>query len=56
MTIDQLVKAALSSNDEVRLVLEVATRAREMEAREISREIGVSTDVVVVPIHPQCAV
>ncbi|MGA9564719.1 MAG: hypothetical protein WBS19_04270 [Candidatus Korobacteraceae bacterium] len=56
MKADQQIKDALNSNDEVRLVLEIATRAREVEAREMPREIGTSTDVVVVPIHPQCAV
>lgn len=54
--ITQLVKDALNGNDEIRLVLDVATRARETEDRELPREINVSTDVIAIPLQTQTAV
>jgi hypothetical protein len=52
----QLVKDTLESNDEVRLVLDIATRARELEARELPRENNVSTDVIAIPLQTQAVV
>ena len=52
----QLVQEELDKNPDVRLVLEIATRARETEAKEPPRELGASTEVVAIPTNPQCAV
>ena len=53
MNTSQIIKDALNNNDEVRLVLEIAARAREVEARELPREITPSADAIAIPIHPQ---
>jgi hypothetical protein len=52
----ELINKALRENPDVCLVLDIATRARETEARELPREIGVSTEVVAIPINTQHAV
>lgn len=54
--VTQLIKNALEANPEVRLVLEIASRARDAESREAPRELGASTDVTAIPSHPQCGV
>lgn len=52
----QIIKHALETNPGVRLVLEVATRAREAESKEPPRELGASTKVTAIPNNPQCGV
>lgn len=52
----ELVRNALRENPDVRLVLDVAARAKDMEAREQPREIGGSTEVVAIPCNPQIPV
>ncbi len=56
MNTNQTIKKALNENPDVRLVLEVAARARDAEAKEPPREIGAATEVAAIPTHPQCAV
>jgi hypothetical protein len=56
MNTEKLVQKVLDENPEVRLVLDIAARARETEARELPREIGTSTEVVAIPINSQAAV
>lgn len=56
MKTQQIVQNAIDANPEIRLILEIATRARDAEARELPREIGSSTEVVAVPINSQTAV
>ena len=55
MNANQVIKDAIEMNPEIRLVLEIATRAREAEARELPREIGSATEVVAIPLHSQGA-
>jgi hypothetical protein len=56
MNATQIIKEALSNNDEVRLVLEITAHAREMEARVMPQEIGASTEVIAIPCNPQVPV
>jgi hypothetical protein len=50
------IQKAIEDNPEIRVVLAIAERAREAEARELPREIGTATEVVAIPNNPQCAV
>lgn len=52
----ELIQDALSDNPELRVVLEIAARARAAEARELPREIGMATEVVAIPISSPYAV
>ena len=52
----QVIKNALDDNPEIRLVLEIAARARDLESRKPPRNIGVTTDIVVTPTNSQCLV
>jgi hypothetical protein len=56
MDTNQAIKKAFNENPDVRMVLDIATRARETETRELPREIGAATEVVATPTNPQCAV
>lgn len=56
MNATQLIDKALKENPEVLVVLDIAARARQTENRELPREIGVSTDVAVIPTDSQRAV
>jgi hypothetical protein len=56
MDTEQIIKKALNENPDIRLVLDVAARARDTEARELPREIGASTEVVAIPCNPQIPV
>ena len=56
MDTTQIIKDAFDANPDIRLVLNIAARAHETEARELPREIGVATEVVAIPSNPQCAV
>lgn len=56
MNVAEVIEKAKKENPDVRLVLDLATRARETEARELPREIGVATEVVAIPTNSQCAV
>jgi hypothetical protein len=52
----EMIEKGLKENPEVRLVLDIAARARETEARELPREIVASTEVVAIPFNPQIPV
>ncbi len=52
----QIIQNALDKNPEMRLVLEIAARAREVESRELPRDIGLATDIAVVPTNSQSLV
>ena len=52
----KLIREAISDNPELRVVLEIASRARAAEARELPREIGMATEVVTIPINSPYAV
>lgn len=56
MNAAEVIERAVKENPDVQLVLDLATRARETEARELPREIGVATEVVAIPTNSQCAV
>jgi hypothetical protein len=56
MNAKQLVQKALRENPELRLVLEIAERARQVESKEPPISIGVGTDVAAIPTRPQCLV
>jgi hypothetical protein len=46
MNATQIIKDALTDNDEVRLVLEIAARAREREEAELPAEVSTHTEIV----------
>jgi hypothetical protein len=50
------IQDAVDANPEIRLVLEIAALARDTEARELPREIGSSSEVIVIPTHAQAIV
>lgn len=43
-------------NPEIRMVLEIAMRARDIEATQPARVIGIATDVAATPTNSQCPV
>ena len=56
MDTKRVVEKALAENPEINLVLDIAARARAIEATELPREIGASTEVVAIPCNPQIPV
>ncbi len=52
----EMIEKTLKENPEVRLILDIAARARETEGREPPREIGTATGVVAIPSNAQRAV
>ena len=56
MKVEQVVKEALKENSEIRLVLEIAGRAREVDERTPPQELRVSTEVAALPLHSQHAI
>jgi len=50
MDAEKIVQKAVNVNPEIRLILEIASRAREAESKE-PITIGVATDVAVVPTN-----
>lgn len=53
MNAEQIIKTALDNNPEIRLVLEIAARARDAESKEQPRNIGMATEVAAVPTNSQ---
>jgi hypothetical protein len=51
-----VINEALKEHPDVQLVLAVAARARETEARELPREIGVATEVAAITTNLQTTV
>jgi hypothetical protein len=51
MNAEQIVQKTLRDNPEIRLVLDIAARARQVEEQEAPRNIGVATDVTAVPTN-----
>jgi hypothetical protein len=56
MNTKQIIKKAMKENPDIRLVLEISARARDMESKELPREMGASTEVVAIPCNPQTPV
>lgn len=52
----KIVQDTLKSNPEIRLVLEIAARAREVENNEAPRTIGQATEITTVPTNLPCPV
>jgi len=50
--ITKLVRRAME-NPDVRIVLEIAERARDVESREPAKTIGMATDVIAIPTNSQ---
>ncbi len=51
--VDQLLQREQKENPELLLVLEIATRAREVEARELPQEVYTWGEVVSIPANQQ---
>ena len=56
MSAEQVIKNALEENPDIRLVLEIAARARDAESKEPPQNIGIATDIVAIPTNSQCLV
>jgi hypothetical protein len=56
MSVSKTIRRAINENPEIRVVLAIAERAREMEAKEPPRELIVKTEVVAIPSNQQRAV
>jgi hypothetical protein len=55
MDAEKIVQKAMKANPEIRLVLDIAARAREAESKE-PITIGVATDITAVPTNLPCPV
>jgi len=53
MNAEQVIKDALDRNSEIRLVLEIAARAREVESKDPPRNMEVATETVAIPTNSQ---
>jgi hypothetical protein len=53
MDAETVVRNLIDESPDVRLVLEIATRAHAIESREPPRNLGMATDVVVNPTNSQ---
>jgi hypothetical protein len=56
MRVPKNVQKVIDDHPEVRIVLTIAERAREEAARELPRELSVTTEVVALPSNQQRAV
>ncbi len=56
MNAEQTIQNALDKNPDIRLVLEIAARAREAESKEPPRNIGIATETAAIPTNSQCLV
>jgi hypothetical protein len=56
MDAEKIVQEAIKTNPEIRLVLEIAMRAREAECKEAPLNIGLATEIVAVPTNLPCPV
>lgn len=53
MDAEQIIKNALDKNPDIRLVLEIAARARAVESKEPPRNMEITTETVAVPTNSQ---
>jgi hypothetical protein len=53
---EQAVQNAIDKNPDIRLVLEIAARAFEVESKEPPLYTGMATDTVAQPANLQCPV
>jgi hypothetical protein len=56
MSAPDTIRKALEDNPDLRIVLEIASRARELEAKEPPRELVTTTGVVTIPANQQVPV
>jgi hypothetical protein len=56
MKAEQIIRNAMDNDPDIRLVLEIAERARAAELQDPARNIGVTTDIVTIPTNSQCLV
>jgi hypothetical protein len=56
VTSAEKLQEQIAKNPDIRVVLEIAMRARETEASQPARVIGIATDVVALPSNSQCPV
>ena len=56
MNAEQMIKNATDKNPEIRLVLEIAARARELESKQPPRDIVTATETVAIPTSSQALV
>ena len=56
MNAEQMVENTLEKNPELRLVLEIAARARAVEAKELPRNMGTTTETAAIPTNSQSLV
>ena len=53
VTVETVLMEGLQANPEVQIVMEIAMRAREVEAREPPRDMDMTTETVATPINSQ---
>jgi len=56
MTSAEKLQKQIAENPEIRMVLEIAMRARETEQTQPARVIGIATDIAATPSNSQCPV
>jgi hypothetical protein len=56
MKTEQIIQKALDKNPDIRLVLEIAARAHDLESKEPPLYTGMATDTVALPTNLQCPV
>jgi len=56
VTSAEKLQKQIAENPEIRAVLEIAIRAREIEATQPARVIGIATDIAATPSNSQCPV
>ena len=54
MHIAAIIRKGITENPDVRTVLEIALRARELESAQPPRNIGIATDAVATSTNSQC--
>jgi len=53
VTVESVLTDGLQANPEIQIVMEIAMRAREAEAREPPREMDMITETIATPINSQ---
>jgi hypothetical protein len=56
VTSAEKLQEQIANNPDIRAVLEIAMRARETEATQPARAIGIATDIAATPSNSQCPV
>jgi hypothetical protein len=56
MNAEQMIKNGTDKNPEIRLVLEIAARAQELESKQPPRDLGMVTETATIPTNSQSLV